>query len=516
MNIRSAVTKSIVATLAIGSLATFTATGASAATPNPDVAATTPEQRAAAYVRPAVVSISMKMAGFVNAGSSGKFPRDTSKPLTIAGTCSGTVVNPNGYIATAGHCVDQSVSTGLGRDFLETFVATYWDRGLSDDFDTEEDAVDYAIVNWRIEGVAAGSAPLLTVAVERAVGVSGIRSGEALPARVVDFQPIDQGDVALLKVERTGLPSIEIAKNTSVDIGTPVLSIGYPGSVASVTDESLEPTFKDGKISSVRTFNGNTVFEMSAPLSRGMSGGPTVNLDGRLIGVNSYFPRSESQPFNFVSSADLLVELLHRNGVTSEIGPIDTLYRQGIDAFAKGDYKTAKARFASVLERQPSHQQAMEWKLKAETMTASGAGTGNGSGSKNIRIAVIAAAVILAAGVLLLVIRRPRTGAGAVPAGPFAPAAPAPQMPFGLDPTLTFAAPAAPAAPAWPAQPVTMPAPATNGHVVAANGAAPAWYRSATTATTVADRPAAGVRCHCGTENRIVASHCDNCGSPLR
>ena len=240
MNIRSVVTKSIVATFAIGTLATFTASGASAAPTNPDVAATTPEQRAAAYVRPAVVSISMEMSGFVNAGASGKFPRDISDPIVISGTCSGTVVNPNGYIATAGHCVDQSVETGLGRDFLAEFVDQYWD-GLSDDFDTQEEAVEYAMVNWRIEGVAAGSAPLLTVVVERGVGVSGVRGGESLAARVVDYRPIDQGDVALLKVERTGLPAIEIAKNTSVDIGTPVLSIGYPGSVASVTDESLEP-----------------------------------------------------------------------------------------------------------------------------------------------------------------------------------------------------------------------------------------------------------------------------------
>jgi hypothetical protein len=173
--------------------------------------------------------------------------------------------------------------------------------------------------------------------------------------------------VALLKVEQTNLPTIQLATDGDVAIGTSVLSVGYPASSDAVTDATLEPTFKDGRISSRRTRENGLlpVYEISAALTGGMSGGPTVNLDGDVIGVNSFSIAGEVQQFNFVTPASLVTEMLTRNGVSNEPGPIDGLYRQALVDFFAGDYTAAVAGFEQVLDRVPSHPQAEEYRARA-------------------------------------------------------------------------------------------------------------------------------------------------------
>src|SRR5207244_3297968 len=106
--------------------------------------------------------------------------------------------------------------------------------------------------------------------------IQGGAQGQALPARLVDFRSIEQGDAALLKVEASDLPSIELASDADVQIGTPLLSIGYPASADAVTDPSLEPSDKDGQVSSKKTIGSVPFYETSAAVTPGMSGGPTV------------------------------------------------------------------------------------------------------------------------------------------------------------------------------------------------------------------------------------------------
>ena len=207
---------------------------------------------------------------------------------------------------------------------------------------------------------------------QRGTARAGRRSGDAVPARVVDSRPLREGDVALLKVDQSNLPAVEVAPATDVQIGSEVISIGYPASAQEVTDETLEPTNKDGTVSAKRTTGGSPVYEVSAAHTAGMSGGPSVDHDGRAIGLVSFRPAEERQAFNFISPSSAVLEILDRNAIRNQLGPVDHSYRQGLDLFFNGHYREATRRFDEALRLFPAHQQAKDYKQQAAQQIAAG------------------------------------------------------------------------------------------------------------------------------------------------
>ena len=258
----------------------------------------TPEERAAAIARPAVVYLEQEWTAWV------RVPR--SSALYFEGwvndgnafqwttRCSGFVVNPDGYVVTAGHCVDpgEEGARGTALEYATAWLIQQGWARRSDAAYVLQEGHGY----WTVEGNEKGSDPDLAIRVQWGVAAGGLKAGKAEPARVVEAQSWSDGDVALLKVEESDLASILMAPTDDIDVGTPVLSVGYPGSTDQVTDQTLEPTYKDGQINSEKTRSGGLlpVYEMSAALSGGMSGGPTVDL-GELKETHSDFmfsPRS--------------------------------------------------------------------------------------------------------------------------------------------------------------------------------------------------------------------------------
>jgi hypothetical protein len=267
-----------------------------------------------------------------------------------------------------------------------------------------------------------------------------------------------------------------VAESADIAIGTPVLSVGYPGSTDQVTDQSLEPTFKDGQINAEKTREGGVVpvYEMSAALSGGMSGGPTVNMSAEVVGVNSFGIVGETEAFNFITASSIVSEMLARNGVTNELGPIDETYRAGVDAYYSGDYQTAIARFDEVLAVSPEHQQAQELKIEATKLQTSQPSTPSasagakeseeGGGFPVIAIVGIALAVIVIAGLVFAMTRRKPAAGAAAPAeaqplqavGTPAPQAEAARS-VGFQPTPPTTAPRAEAPPPIEAAPTPPP-----------------------------------------------------------
>src|SRR5260370_32644782 len=92
-------------------------------------------------------------------------------------------------------------------------------------------------------------------------------------------------DIALLKVDGLSAPALPRAKVEDLKPGQIVLASGRPG--------SLKATF--GTISSVssswRGWRGSEIehlIQTNAPLYPGFSGGPLVDVDGRVVGMNSW------------------------------------------------------------------------------------------------------------------------------------------------------------------------------------------------------------------------------------
>ncbi len=413
-------------------LAGVSGAGAQTTSPAP-VTVGTPEQKTAALVSPAVVYIEQSWRAWVRVPKGSELNYfdgyvNDGYAFEWGTRCTGFIVNPNGYIFTAGHCVDLG-EEGARDTALRFAVQWLIDQGyiFQRDFDYW---LNEAHLLWGVEGAEKGSDPDLEIYVQRGVAAGGLKTGEAFSARLVDYSPWSEGDGALLKVETTDLPTVLVAPSASITIGTDVLSVGYPGSTDAVTDTSYEPTYKDGQINAEKTREGGLlpVYEISAAMSGGMSGGPTVNLNGEVVGVNSFGIVGETEAFNFITPASIVTEMLAQNGVANELGPVDVAYRAGLDAYFQGDYQTAISKFDEALALSPTHQQAQEWKVEAtkalpETPTGptGGAGEGQQPGQPQAEegggfpvVAVVGgvAAVVVIGGALFFMSRR-KGGPGA-------------------------------------------------------------------------------------------------------
>lgn len=500
-------------------------------------AAPTPEERAAALARPAVVYLETQWSGYVFDEDGLLF--NGGQPYQFASRCTGFVVDPAGYMATAGHCVDPAIDYGSGETFIGAAVA----EAIALETYTTNDPGElfaFGAANWRIEGAAAGAPADSQVFVQRGTATGGRTDGEAMPARVVDFRPLEQGDVALLKVEQTDLPAIEVGAGNDVGIGTSVLSIGYPGSTDEVTDTTFEPTNKDGKVNAEKTVGTVSFLEMSAALSGGMSGGPTVDLEGDVVGVNSWSPTSEAQAFNFMAPSSHLTELMSRNGVTNELGSMDVAYRAGLEAHWAGQYTAAIAEFDRVISIIPSHQQAQEYRQAAaadreafgdSAPAAEATGGGNDGGGLPVLLVVVAVLGVVGLGGLgaFLGLRgrggetpSPASGSGSAPSGwPQQPAptpVPMPQAAPQSPPTRPQGDPLAP-----PPQPpileipdqASAPAPETRVLESAMVAAKPARSRRAAPAAVNGRATQTHFCAQCGAKHAASAKFCPSCGGPV-
>ena len=80
--------------------------------------------------------------------------------------------------------------------------------------------------------------------------------------------------MALLKLERSGLPSILLSSTDDIEGGEELLSIGYPADTDG--EESFGLTNRNGQINAERSKGPSNLpfYETSARLTPGMSGGP--------------------------------------------------------------------------------------------------------------------------------------------------------------------------------------------------------------------------------------------------
>jgi hypothetical protein len=257
---------------------------------------------------------------------------------------------------------------------------------------------------------------------------------------VLDFQEYDEGDGALLKVDETDLNAIELADTSDIEISSDVTAIGYPAVIDSFTDPDLTPTFDAGNVSSIKTVSGGllSVFQLSAELSGGMSGGPTVDAEGRVIGVNS--SHFVGEPFNYAVPAERIGELMAGAGVENVVSDTTETYRDGIHAYFAGDRETAVSDLEAVLDEQPANGLAETYLDQAKDLPAAAASSSDDSGTGWVLWAAVAGGVLIAIGgglaALVAVLRRARrprpvvpTAAASAPAGPMPVTAPVPTQP---------------------------------------------------------------------------------------
>ncbi len=105
---------------------------------------------------------------------------------------------------------------------------------------------------------------------------------ETVPATVVGVSK--EIDLALLKIDRTGLPPLRFADYNTVRQGQLVFAFGSP--------DGLRNSVTMGVVSSaarqVDADSPSVYIQTDAPINPGNSGGPLVNVRGELVGLNTF------------------------------------------------------------------------------------------------------------------------------------------------------------------------------------------------------------------------------------
>jgi serine protease Do len=91
-------------------------------------------------------------------------------------------------------------------------------------------------------------------------------------------------DLALVKVEpEEPLQAVEFADSDEVRVGDPVIAIGSPFGLGGTVTAGIVSA--DHRVIGAGRYDD--FLQIDAPINRGNSGGPTFNLDGQVIGVNT-------------------------------------------------------------------------------------------------------------------------------------------------------------------------------------------------------------------------------------
>ena len=112
--------------------------------------------------------------------------------------------------------------------------------------------------------------------------------GRSVPAQVIERDK--PNDLALLSTRERGIPALSV-RFDEVGIGTAVFTIGFPHAQTM----GVRPKLADGVVSSSAGLRDDpSQYQISVPVQAGNSGGPLVDMQGRVVGVVAAKLRAEN------------------------------------------------------------------------------------------------------------------------------------------------------------------------------------------------------------------------------
>ena len=195
-------------------------------------------------------------------GGSGAGGEPVTREATSLG--SGFIVDPSGYVVTNNHVISGGGEGGTSKVSVDTITVTLADR-------------------------------------------------REYKARVVGRDTLS--DLALLKIEATGLPYVKFGNSKGVRVGDWAIAIGNPfglgGTVTAGIVSALHRNIGSGQY--------DRYIQTDASINQGNSGGPLFDLDGNVIGINTaiFSPTGGNVGLGFAipaESAQPVIEQLRGSG----------------------------------------------------------------------------------------------------------------------------------------------------------------------------------------------------------
>ena len=130
----------------------------------------------------------------------------------------------------------------------------------------------------------------------------GLEDGRSASARVVGVDP--DTDLALLKVDVSGLKPIELGRSDDIKVGDVVLAIGDPYGVGQTVTQGIVSALGRSQLG-LSTFEN--FIQTDAAINPGNSGGALVNVRGQLVGISTalFSPSGGSNGIGFAIPVNL-------------------------------------------------------------------------------------------------------------------------------------------------------------------------------------------------------------------
>ncbi len=118
-------------------------------------------------------------------------------------------------------------------------------------------------------------------------------------------------DLAVIKIDAKGLPTVEIADSKNLKVGQYVITVGNPGGLEFM--DSVTYGVVSGLNRVVSSDSDISLIQTDAAINPGNSGGALVNTEGKLVGINSSKIVSEEfEGMGFAIPSNTVVEICNK------------------------------------------------------------------------------------------------------------------------------------------------------------------------------------------------------------
>lgn len=109
----------------------------------------------------------------------------------------------------------------------------------------------------------------------------GTRKNQQYPAEVIGTDP--ETDLALIKIKADNLPFLRFGDSDALEVGEWVVAIGSPLGL----DHTVTAGIVSAKGRNIQSGSYDDYLQTDASINRGNSGGPLLNMQGEVIGINT-------------------------------------------------------------------------------------------------------------------------------------------------------------------------------------------------------------------------------------
>lgn len=295
---------------------------------------------------------------------------------STASVGTGFIVTPDGYLITNAHVVhtyEEELYMKFAMSALEEYAVT-----AADEFAAEMRRNGYAMTQEEWDGIAGAFYSLLAQSMEinnlqtnYICYMGNVTPGSDVSAKGIRLdlrkigEPIPGKDVAILKLDKTNLPTVTLGDDTELRTGDRVYAMGYPA-VATLTDALnvaqaiQEPTLTQGIISASKEMAGGwSILQTDAAIHSGNSGGPLFNEAGEVIGINTFGMIDSAgvavQGMNFAIPISVAKQFLKEINVTPTESDFTRQFKEAKALYDSGKYTEALSILRTLNETNPGY-----------------------------------------------------------------------------------------------------------------------------------------------------------------